>query len=137
MSKNGKILLALLIAALFLVLYLIINSRPVVRTKDNAGNQVRKVDLMLLENDYKKEAKAILQEYYELINKDDLKTEELRAVRDKLLALKVPAKFKDLHLSLVLAVAKIEKSLADDSKEGRIAGREAINEIKANYTWLN
>lgn len=137
MSKNGKILLALLIAALFLVLYLIINSRPVVRTKDNAGSQVKKVDLMLLENDYKKEAKAILQEYYELIDKDDLKTEELRAVRDKLLALKVPAKFKDLHLSLVLAVAKIEKSLADDSKEGRIAGQEAINEIKANYTWLN
>ncbi len=140
MSNKTKILLALLIAALILVFYLVIQSKPLSRIPEQSNEQtqkIAKVDLEQLENDYKKEAKAILQEYSELIKKDDLKAEELRAARDKLLALKVPAKFKDLHLNLVLALAKEENSLVEGNKEEENSGQEAIDEIKANYTWLN
>ena len=137
MSNKIKILLTLLIVAIILVFYLVIKSKPLSRIPEQPNEQTRKVDLKQLESDYKSEAKGILDDYSVLISKENLKVEEVKIIRDRLLGLKVPAEFKDLHLSLVLAVAKIEKSLADDSKEGRIAGREAINEIKANYTWLN
>jgi hypothetical protein len=135
MAKKNIIIIILAVAVL-LVLYLIFKSKPVeIDNKNNkTSNQVEKVDLEQMEKNYEKDVKVIINDYLAILKKNDLKLEEVMIIRDKLLALKLPPKYKDMHLKLVLSASKVVEA---GGKEGIIEAVKIINELKANYVWLN
>mgnify|MGYP001607965876 CR=1 FL=1 len=140
MTKKTKILLVLFVAALLLSLYLIATSEKVSKNKSGnlSGNEKgEKVDLVKLENDYKEGAKEAMAGYSRLIQGSAANAGQIEQLKNNLLALKVPAKFKDLHIDLVLAFDKIGKFLETNDEGEKIASQQMINRIKANYVWLN
>jgi competence protein ComGC len=137
MSKQLKILLILLIIAILLVLYLIMTAKTIERDQDKTSNQADKINLEQLENRYKDEVKNIFVNYSELIKDENFDVEQIRSIKNQLLDLRVPTKFKDLHLQFVLAITKMEDFLQTGDKEEKINSQQMINEIKVNYVWLN
>lgn len=137
LKKN--ILLIILAIAVLLVLYLIFKFEPAeIDNKNNKpGNQAQKIDLEQMEKNYKKEVKIILDDYLAILKKDDLKLGEVMAVRDRLLALKLPPEYKNMHLKLVLSASKIEEDIQSGEKNSIAEAIKIINELKANYIWLN
>jgi len=77
-----------------------------------------------LEASYQKDLVAALQPYWTSHRADDIKT--------KILDLRAPAKFLDLHLNLVLAFEQLESG---DQAKVAIAV-ERIDELKTQYPWL-
>jgi hypothetical protein len=137
MTKKIKILLVLSVVAISAVLYLIITSKPVNNNGKQANKEQVKVDLKKLEEEYKAGTKNILTDYSALLLSDNLSLEIVETDKNKLLGLKVPAEFKDLHLNFVLAVSKMEDYLKNGKDEDKAASQRMISEIKANYVWLN
>lgn len=137
MSKNGKILLSLLALAVLLIVFLALRSKPLAQTPPQNEGAVEKVDLEQLEKNYKKEVKIILADYSALIKEGEPAKEAIISIKEKLLGLKVPAEFKDLHLNLVLAVAKMAESANEANANGKEAGAKLIQDLKAKYVWLN
>ena len=137
MTKKNKIILIFFIFAFFLVLYLVVTSEKTDKNKQYAGQKIQKVDLGKLESDYKAEAKSILDGYSQLSNNNGIDINEVKQVKNNFLALKVPTKFKDLHLDLVLAMVKMENFLTSGANEEKIASQQIVSRIKANYAWIN
>lgn len=131
-----KIIILLLVAVLALAVYFIYNKKPVGEI-GNKIEKIEKVDTEKLENNYKAEVKLIFARFLVLAGRDDLSVLELRQVRDELLELKVPTKFKDLHLGFALAISRLENFLSGgDDKEKEIS-RDIIKKIKQDYDWIN
>lgn len=142
MNKKEKILLILVIAALTVALYLIATSSPVNNTKQSApdnqaGEEGQGIDLVKLEEDYEKEVKSIFADYLRLTAEADLDGARVKQIKNKLLALRTPTKFKDLHLNLVLAMVKMEDFFISGAAEEKVASQRLLSEIKANYIWIN
>src|SRR3989339_605695 len=76
-----------------------------------------------LRDDYRRELLEVFGEF----NENGLSYQQLE---EKLLALSVPADFKDLHLNLVAAVAELEK----DPQEAE--AKDRLERAKNNYAWL-
>ncbi|HLD27459.1 MAG TPA: hypothetical protein VJB39_01270 [Patescibacteria group bacterium] len=76
-----------------------------------------------LRDDYRRELLEVFGEF----NEENL---SYRQLEEKLLALSVPADFKDLHLNLVAAVAELEK----DPQEAE--SKDRLERAKNNYAWL-
>jgi len=76
-----------------------------------------------LRDDYRRELLEVFGEF----NENGLSYQQLE---EKLLALSVPADFKDLHLNLVAAVAELEK----DPQEAE--SKDRLERAKNNYAWL-
>lgn len=94
-------------------------------------------DSKKMEEKYKKEAARIVGEYLNLTAGQEYDLAQVGEIKQKLLDLTVPAKFKDLHLNLVLAMSQMEISLNGGEPEAKIASQELITEAKANYGWLS
>ena len=105
--------------------------------ENNVFKNEERADLIKLENDYKAAAKAILADYSNSIQVADAKADQIGKAKSELLTLKVPTKFKDLHLNLVLAMVKMENFFASRDENEKIASQQMINQIKVNYAWLN
>lgn len=140
MSEAKRFFLPLaFLAGPILVFYLIFTSADFSRKTEPTGESGQiKIDLGLLEKNYKTQTKVILANYLRLAqDEESLNIEQVRQTREQLLALKVPTQFKDLHLNLVLALTKMEDFLTGGDREKKIASQQLINEAKANYIWLN
>ena len=136
MTKKTNILIILLLVALALVLYLILTSesvKPTAETVEPTPNE----SAALLEADYQEKAKPIFVDFEKLAGEDNFTVEKITELKNKLLDLKVPSKFKELHIQLVLAMAKMENYLNQKKLEEKAASRQMINQLKANYSWLN
>jgi len=136
MKKNEKILISLLIILFFLVLYLILTSESV-KQINNPNQQVKKDNSIVLENDYKPKAKEIFIDYENLIQNSSFTKENIESLKSKLLDLKVPAKFKELHIQLFLALTKMENYLDQKNEQDKSDSLQTVNQLKANYSWLN
>lgn len=140
MTNKAKVFILLIVILLIAAVYLFINSKSVSRTHEIIEENAIKslgVDLGLLEKSYKIQTKAILLNYARFSEDESLNPEQVKLAKDQLLALKVPAKFKDLHLSLVLALSKMEEYLAAKDESNKIESRKMIEEAKLENDWLN
>lgn len=141
--KQTKFFIPLLVAVLFSsVLYLIIVNRSI----NNLNQAVRqggdkpaaKVDLGLLEANYKIKTKLIFDNYQRLTQDPESATvDQIRLTREQLLDLKVPAKFKQLHLDLVMAMSKMEDYINNGDGQKLLDSRQLVAAIKTNNAWLN
>lgn len=82
-----------------------------------------------LEKEYEKELKTIMAPVWQ--------SQQLDGVKDKVLALKAPAKYIELHLNLVLALDKIETGKTNSDQTKVQEGLDKLNQLKTQYPWLN
>ena len=136
MKKNEKFLISILLILFFLVLYLILTSEST-KQINNSNQQVKQKNSVLLEDDYKSKAKEIFVAYDNLIKNSSFNKENIIELRSKLLGLKVPKKFKDLHYKFVSALDKMEDYLIKNDEQTKSASLQIINQLKADYSWLN
>ncbi|MBU0722451.1 hypothetical protein KKA93_03285 [Patescibacteria group bacterium] len=136
MLKKQKILIFLLLIIFLLILYLIFTSESVKQT--NSLNQWIKQDSsVLLEADYKPKAKEIFTAYQSLTENNSFTNKNIMELKNKLLDLKVPVKFKELHIQFVLALIKMENYLSQKDEQEKSDSSQAINQLKVDYNWLN
>jgi len=134
MTKN-KGLLILLLIIFIIFLYLIITSEQVNINvvKEDKTNIISPIEL---KNNYQNAVPKILDEYASIINKESFVLEEIADVKNKLLDLKVPQEYKELHLSLVLALTEMENFLITEIPESKQKSQQYITQAKNNYNWL-
>ena len=148
MPKKTTFFIFLFIILLIMVVYLIFgptinNQNQTIgykQTSDQNNNQQadKLVDMGLLAKAYKTEVKVILNNYLrQTQDKSILTAEYAEQIKSQLLNLKMPTKFKDLHLNLVLALDKMEDYLIDGCEEKLQASQELVNQAKEEYEWLN
>ena len=137
MTKKVKILALFLLILFILILYLILTSESVKKI-DNSSRPAKNQTTVLSEGDYKAEIKKIFTAYEKLSQDNNLTTEKIAELKDRLLALKgLPAKFKVLHINLVLALDRMADYLKQKNQQEKNSGQQIINQLKANYSWLN
>lgn len=129
MNKKKKILILLSVIFLLLLLYLILTSESV---KRQAGLKAPAENSQPapLEADYQPRVKELFAAFEAMARGDSLTGEKISELKNKLLGLKVPAKFKQLHLNFVQSLDKM-------ASEERAAGQQMANQLKADYGWLN
>lgn len=95
------------------------------------------VDLVQLENNYKLKTKEIVDSYLLLLQSDSINEQILMQIKDQLLSLKVPDKFKELHVELVLSIDGVGEDLKSGDQGKRLASIEILKKDKAIFDWLN
>ncbi|MDO8667969.1 MAG: hypothetical protein Q7K35_02610 [bacterium] len=137
MTKKVKILIFFSLILLALILYLVLTSGSV-KKADISNQQVKNQAAPLLEEDYKAQVKETFIVYENLSKDNSLTAEKTGELKNKLLALKgLPAKFKALHINFVLALTMMEDYLNSKNEQGKVAGQRLVNQLKADYSWLN
>ena len=164
MSKRAQILAILIFVCLAVIVFLVFFSRRTHVENKLVVNQEKpaQVDLVKLEANYKKNVKEILTEYegtmpelsvgqkasvsdkknlssttseQSVLTETDL-VGQIENYKNRLLDLKVPTAFKDLHLNLVLALDKAETYFTSKDKKKLAESEELIKLAKNNYPWL-
>ncbi len=136
MLKKQKILIFLLLILFFLILYLIFTSDSA-KLSNNPAEQEIGANSVSLENEYKLKTKECFSVFESLADTGGWTPENTAELKDKLLDLKVPAQFKDLHIKFIMALAGIEDYLIRKDENGKNASLQAANQMKADYSWLN
>ena len=136
MEKKTKVLMILLLILFGLVLYLIFTSESIKQTAKSVP-QPKQDNTIMLESNYKLKAKEFFVAYEGLIKDNGFNEQNISELKNNLLSLKVPLKFKELHIQFVLALTKMENYLAEKNDQEKSASIQAINQLKADYSWLN
>jgi hypothetical protein len=137
MQKKIKVLVFFLVILLILIIYLILTSESA-KNLDNFSQQSRNEKMALLESKYQTRVKELFTVYETLAQDNNSAVEKFTELKNQLLILKeVPAKFKELHLNFVSALNSMEDYLKDKNQQGKIKSQQIINQLKADYSWLN
>ncbi|MDD4271765.1 MAG: hypothetical protein PHF50_03085 [Patescibacteria group bacterium] len=136
MEKKQKILIFILLILFGLILYLIFTSESVKET-NNPAPQTKQDNSAMLESNYKAKAKEFFTAYENLIKDNSFTGQNIAELKNNLLDLKVPLKFKELHIQFVLALTRMENYLNQEDEREKSASLQAINQLKADYSWLN
>ena len=137
MSKKLKILVVLLVIILALFLYLALTSRPLDGgTGVKANNQSEEIREKLA-SDYKNSVNRVLFDYWQLVQAKDVTVEEGEYLKNRLLGLKVPVGFKELHLNLVMALTKLNNYLENGDEEEKEESGQMVSQTTAGYDWLS
>lgn len=116
------------ITFLFLILFSLACLK--VRPADNLNiNQSKPVNAVNLEQQYELSLKEILKPYWQ--------NQEINGIKDKILDLRAPAKYLDLHFNLVIAFELIGQGQAVSNQAEIEEGLEKLLQLKAQYNWLN
>ncbi|MEA3398459.1 MAG: hypothetical protein U9R06_01815, partial [Patescibacteria group bacterium] len=123
------------------------------------------INLEKLEEEYKNLAREIIAElenYYNDFNEQDITTatsaDALLAatssehnvaendnseiiiaasnLRERLIELKVPKNYKELHLKIALSIDKLEAYCGSSDSSDRLDGLEILEQIRLDYSWL-
>jgi hypothetical protein len=136
MEKRQATLIFLLIILFSLVLYLIFTSESIKET-DNTTQSVKQDNSAALEFAYKLKAKKLLKSFDYLVN-NNLTEQNIAELRNNSLALTgVPKKFQNLHAQFVIALDKMKNYFSQNIETEKNSSLEIINQLKADYTWLN
>lgn len=121
------VLLALVFVAFFIYIYYFSSTMrgPIYNDVIFPGRE-QKTSVKVNDEDYKKELKQAISNL--LIDPSNRQT--IINVREKILALQVPAEYRQLHLDLVIALTHLEQ-------ENTLAqGQEELNGIIKDNEWL-
>jgi hypothetical protein len=88
----------------------------------------KKVDTSRAEQKYENDLKTILQPYWQ--------SQQPVGIKDQILALKVPAKYSNLHLNLVIAFELLEQGKAKSDQTKINSGNHKLNKLVSEYSWL-
>jgi hypothetical protein len=136
MDKKNKILILLLAVLLVLVFYLILTSESIKQT-ENLSQEIKSNKAVILEANYQNKASQIFTDYEKLLQDKNFTVEKITELKNELLGLKVPAKFKELHIQFVQALDKMENYLSRKDEQEKNTSQQMINQLKADFGWLN
>jgi len=143
-AKNIKAILFFSITSLVLIaaFFLLLAAHPATKYRPTASQPIlvqtaAKVDPTKIEADYKVSVTAAVKEYADASGKNNLTPEEVSKTKNQLLALKVPTQFKDLHISLIMAMVKMESYFTSGNQADKALAEKTISEVERNYSWLN
>jgi len=137
MKKKEKILIIFLVVLLFLVLYLLLTSESV-KNKTNVIQPAKVEKIAMSDEKYMAETKIIFNTFEKSLADNNLTAEQTAELKNQLLALKgFSAKFKEPHLKFVLALDEMENYLSQKDEQKKSDSFQAINQLKADYSWLN
>lgn len=94
-------------------------------------------NIIKIENNYEINFKNIFHNYLNLADNNKLTADDLKKMQAQVLDLKVPSKYKNLHLEFVFALIKMEKYLETAEIQERDESQRIISKVKADYIWLN
>jgi len=167
MAKKIKIILFLALVALLLILFVALNTKVIsFRGEENTlnPNTEKNEDLAALEDNYKKAAGIIVKEYDQLagsiqqaiststatstlpleaatttvaINNPEEFIEDIEILKAEAMDQKLPAKFKDLHLELALALDDLENFINSADMATLNASLKSVEKLKSFYPWIN
>lgn len=104
----------------------------------NKKNQsIAKVDSEKLENDYRVNVKKIVDDFLSLSDSNNLTIDKTKQIKNELLDLRVTDRYKEIHLNLVLSIAKMENFFNTGNKSDKLSSVEIINKTKNDNSWLN
>lgn len=135
MDKKQAILIFLFVILFFLVLYLIFTSESA-KVINIPAEQAKPDNAVLLETDYRLKAKEFFAVFENLIENNSFTEENIAELKNKLLNLKVPAKFKDLHIRFILALTKMENYFRQKDEREKSNSFQVADQLKADYGWL-
>jgi lipopolysaccharide export LptBFGC system permease protein LptF len=138
MSKKLKIFLVLAIVAVFLFFYLLITSESFKREADDKINNLRGKTSETQEQitaSYKISVAKIISDYSRL-ESENITVSEIKSTKEKILSLKVPAEFRDLHLNLIMALDDMENYFSGKGDSGKTESEKIINQAKTDNGWL-
>jgi hypothetical protein len=142
MKNKEKILIALASFSFFLIVYLIIASEPIEMSENTITvkeEKIEKVDLALLESNYRENVKNIyikLQEdVYSWLNLSDASLDpinEISRIKNDLMSLVVPEEYRSFHVGLIVLIDKIINNnfVLDDDFQAE------LNKIGLENVWL-
>jgi len=81
-----------------------------------------------LERQYEQQIKTVLAPFW--------LDQTVTGIRDQILEIRTPAKYLDLHLSLVLAFEALEPAQAQGDQSKIDSALAQINQLKQQYPWL-
>lgn len=136
MAKKQKVLIFLWLILLGLILYLIFTSESI-KPVSNFKQPLKPDNSAWLENNYKLKAKEFFAVGENLIKNNSFTEENVAELKNKLLSLKVPVKFKEPHIRFVLALNRIENYLNQKDEREKSHSFQALSQLKADYSWLN
>lgn len=144
MTKKAKILILLLLVVLVLFFYLILTSASFKNRADSnrsvgpADQPAKNQAPPLSEEDYKIEFKKIFVAYEKLARDNSFTPEKVSELIKQTLNLKSPTrKFIMMQTSLFIALNKMADYLKQKDRSGKNPGQEIVNQLTANYSWLN
>jgi hypothetical protein len=126
MTKTKKVFSLLILLGLIFLVSGCFNLRSA--SDSNSNNNQSKAITPEPEIQYEPALKEILQPYWQDQGITELKT--------KILALKAPAEYLDLHLNLVIAFELIEQGQRDADQAKIEEGIEKLEQLKIQYPWL-
>ena len=119
-----------LLASAFFLLAIILSGCSIFSQSSPAKNQATSGTPTnpQLEKNYEKQIRAVLAPFWA--------THNAAGIRDQILEIRTPAKYLDLHLSLVLAFETLEPAQAqgEQNKIDSVLGQ--LNQLKTQYLWL-
>jgi hypothetical protein len=137
-SKRSKILSVLFFFALFSVFILIFH--PIIkpeRTNDQIQDKSsKKIDLSKMEDDYRSEIKIRFSEIYTYLTSAAFDSGKLESIKSGILSLRVPVKYKDLHLELVLAIDKMENFEKYGKMDDKKNSLKILDQVKNENKWI-
>ncbi|MFH1233752.1 MAG: hypothetical protein V1649_03855 [Patescibacteria group bacterium] len=136
MIKKEQILIALFFVFLSATVCLMLTSMPIQKI-NNPNLALSNISIAQMENGYKAQAKNIFNDYTRLIINNNYTLDQITQIKNRLLNLKVPAKFKELHVNLVLALTRMENWLINKNESEKIACQQIVDQAKTDYDWLN
>ena len=136
MSKIIKILIIIILVVLIIILYLFLASKNITNHKLDNNYHNATTSIEELEKNYKNNTTKILNNYLMSKQAGNLTLENVQSIKNELLNLKVPAKHKELHLNMVLALDKFKSYLLSGNEKNKESSQDLINQAIADYDWL-
>ncbi|MFA5022483.1 MAG: hypothetical protein WC508_05400 [Patescibacteria group bacterium] len=129
MAKSKATFNLLVVAGLFfLVLSFSGCGKSTNISNGNQGTNTLQQENLQLERSYEQDLKQVLAPYWQ--------TRDIAGVRDKILNLKAPAKYLDLHLNLVIAFDLLEQGQKAGDETKTKSGLDKLSQLKDSYNWL-
>ena len=161
MDKKSKAIKYILSISLILVLYMLLTS-DLIKFKPgselDAKGGASAVDLQVLNDEYKAGVKIIFAKLNDIVDdvnetslislpKDGEEApllapsqeeilEKLLTSKEKLINLRLPTEYKELHLDLVLSFSRLENSIRNGSSEDKESGLLLVSKVTKDYPWL-
>ena len=133
MVTKKHIIIFFIAIGLILLLYLILSSTSVNNETAKNSNNTK---VNVTEEEYTNQLKILVNNYKQVISGDEVDVEKIKTVKEDLLSLVVPVKYKDLHIKIILALIKMERFIEETDQTYKIESNNLINEALANNNWL-
>lgn len=118
------------ILVLLILIFLVLPVSACLKNKSAqpAANQPKILTAAEQQTQYESALKEILKSYFQ--------DNKITGIKDKILELKAPGQYLDLHLNLVITFELLEQGKAGSDQAKIEQGLDKINKLKSQYSWV-